>query len=401
MNWHRRCVSRGLSFALLSLLALAAACEDSNAVTPDVAADGVADTQETSGTLSISPHGMVEIGLGARPEVVLAGERVFVVYSDFSSAPQKFSVRVYGDKDLANEVAYLPIDVSSQLTAGMMPTDIRVTTDGTYAYAAFEALSGPSTVALFVSKYRMDESFERVAYTQAISTAPIFTSTQPGDELLNDPIILLGDGSLFVGTRLQEATSFSQGAAMRYRFYRFDLDLVQEGAPVNLDLAAVTDAQGGARQASAIARPNGFRMLVSSTTVAGAFLQENVTPSDLLLVDLDWNFQVQGSHWLTDEPANMAAFATGLQEHNGNTVVTYRFGEPAGNDFAFNVSLQVHGTDFGLLHEEVVRQADGPAEELRSSLAVRDDRIYVGLGTGMGPTLDSKAVVYVYEVSGW
>ena len=153
-------------------------------------------------TISMRFLKRVDVGVGARPEVVAVKDRVFVVYLDTATRGKTaFSVKIY-DKDMDREIAY-KILVSQSSDYGR-PTDIRVASDSKYLYAFYEKTD--NTVSyLFGAKYKLDDSFERVAYTpNPIASGPSFTKEKVGDEIVNDPIALVGPNSVFVITRIKQ-----------------------------------------------------------------------------------------------------------------------------------------------------------------------------------------------------
>lgn len=76
----------------------------------------------------------IEISNAARPEIVVARDRAFIVYLEPSMSGNSFKVKIY-DRDLTKEIAS-KILVTKSSTYGS-PTDIRVVSDGTHLYAFY------------------------------------------------------------------------------------------------------------------------------------------------------------------------------------------------------------------------------------------------------------------------
>ncbi|MFQ6083707.1 MAG: hypothetical protein ACE5WD_10140 [Candidatus Aminicenantia bacterium] len=318
----------------------------------------------------------VDIGAGARPEVVATKDRVFVVYLDTAiRGNQAFSVKIY-DKDMNNEIVY-KILVSTSAEYGK-PTDIRVASDGQYLYAFYETANmSIGKTYLWGAKYKLDDNFERVAYTSSpITTAPIFTEAQPGDEKVDDPIALIGPNSVFVITRIKQV-SFSQEVPMVYRVREFTYDLQTKLSEFDLDLSSVAGGQG--RQASAVYYNEHYYMVVPTTTKSGNYFESMATPSDLLLVKLDKNWEIVKSENLSEDHDDIETFVLGFEIHKGLFFVTYKQGMP------FVCPLKVYDQNLNLVSSKIVKKASGKGESLRSALDVTDDRIYVGLSAGQGP----------------
>lgn len=117
--------------------------------------------QAISGISNLNLLKKIDIDGGARPEVVAAKDRLFVIYLDIASKiSPSFSVRIY-DQDMNKEIAYKKLVETS--TEYGRPTDIRVASDGKYLYAFYELTDG-SVANLFGAKYKLDDNFERVVY---------------------------------------------------------------------------------------------------------------------------------------------------------------------------------------------------------------------------------------------
>jgi len=93
-------------------------------------------TQASDKRLKLKFLKRIDIENGARPEIVVTKDRVFVVYLDIGSPRhQTFQVKIF-DKEMDAEIGSRTL-VSSSPVYGQ-PTDIRGVSDGEYAYAFYE-----------------------------------------------------------------------------------------------------------------------------------------------------------------------------------------------------------------------------------------------------------------------
>jgi len=380
---------------ILSLLSVAIffGCTRQNSLSP---------SDESS--ISISLLKTVDIGAGARPEVVATDDRVFVVYLDTEVNGTAHFVKIY-DKDMYMELVYKILIIASEEYG--KPIDIRVASDDQYLYAFYEMVNmNIGKAYLFGAKSKLDDDFEKVVYTsEPIATGPIFTEAQPGDELVNDPISLIGPNSVFVISRIKQE-SFSKEEPMIYRVREFTSDLQTKLAEFDLDLSSV--AGGSPRQASAIYYNGYYYMIVPTTTESGDYYFDMTTLSDLLLVKFNQDWQIGESKFISQEPDDVETFVTGFQVHNGYFVITYKQGYKEGSEWSYVLRLKAYDQDFNLVLSDIVREAASRGESLKSSLEITDDRIYVGVAAGQGPpplgvpistrsVVGQTAEIYVYE----
>lgn len=336
------------------------------------------ENKETNGKSQTIPSinflKKVDVGAGARPEVVATQNRVFVVYHDLAVRGSAYSVKIY-DKDMTKEIAYkVLIQTSTQYGK---PTDIRVASDGKYLYAFYETVLNFEVAYLWGAKYTLDDKFERVADTKNyIAKDKPEGIAEPGDELVNDPMPLIGPNSVFVITRLEQA-SHSQGVPVIYRVYEFSNDLQKKLSQLDLDLSNV--ATGGSRQASVSYYNGYYYMVVPTTSKSGNYVENMATPSDLLLIKFDKNWKIVKTQNLSQNHEDIETFVLGFQIHQDLFFVTYKQGMP------FVCPLNVYDQNHNLVSSTIVRKAAGRGESLRSALEVTDDRIYVGLERGQGP----------------
>ena len=356
--------------------------------------------------ISISLLKTVDIGAGARPEVVATNDRVFVVYlaniSVQNPNAKTHSLKIF-NSDLTQEI--VSKDLVSYSSKYGSPIDVRIASDGNYLYVFYQTTFMDRSY-LFGAKYTLDDNFEKVAYTpEPIATGPMWLKAQPGDELVNDPIPLIGPNSVFVITRIKQK-SFSKEEPMIYRVREFTSDLQTKLAEFDLDLSSV--AGGSPRQASAIYYNGYYYMIVPTTTESGDYYFDMTTPSDLLLVKLNQDWQIVESKFISQEPDDVETFVTGFQVYNGYFFITYKQGYKEGSKWAYVLRLKVYDQNFNLVLSDIVRKATCRGESLKSSLEVTDDRIYVGVAAGQGPpppgvlisrrsVVGQIAEIYVYE----
>lgn len=389
---------------LIFLVVFIPACSSTNETTGPEITDAInADTEASSMFSSLNLLKKAEIGTGARPEVVATDDRVFVVYLDLAFSPPTFSVKVF-DKEMDTELDYKVL-VSASAEYGK-PTDIRVASDGQYLYAFYETVNADNGKAyLWGAKYGLDDSFDRIAYTSdPIAVGPLESASQPGDELVNDPIPLIGPDSVFVITRLEQS-SFSQEEPMIYIVREFTNDLKTKLSEFALDLSSV--AGGAGRQAGAIYYNGYYYMLVPTTEKSGDYFEAMVTPSELLLVKLDQDWKIIEYKTISQEPDN-ANFATGFQACNDYFFVTYKQGYQEASGWTFVSPIKVYDQDLNLVFFEIVKEG-ASGEPLKSSLEIVDDRVYIGHAAGAGPappgaprsasTEPQTVEIYIYEVN--
>ncbi len=138
-------------------------------------------------------------------------------------------------------------------------------------------------------------------------------------------------------------------------------------------------------------------MLLPTSTKSLATTVDVLAPADLLLVELDSNWQILDSRFLSQEPNDVETHATGFKIHNGQLLIAYKQVKTVPGGLQFQVPLKIFEEDHSLVLTELVKVvASGPgthrgATEAKSSLEVTDARIYVGLQSG------AAAEIYVYE----
>lgn len=321
-----------------------------------------------------------QINLGdnvARPEIVATDNRVYVIYHQFSGSSyqpsSKFAVNIYS-KDFNSKISEKVL-VSLSPEYGIV-TDIRVDSDEEYIYAFYEMANGQTeTTSLFGVKYEMNDNFDLSAETGLISNSKVFHIAECGDELLDDPIVLVTGSEVVAITRYME--DFEPSGKTKYKVYTFTKDLVKKDE-FDLDLSSVAD--GHARQAS-IERVDSYYYMVLPTTVGtvsqGTPKLDNTIPADLLLVKLDENWNVVDSKIISADVNAVETYVTGFDFDGDYFYVGYKhIPQPIST---MTSMLKVYDREFNLVIEEEVKtitpQNDKP-ENLRMSLEVQDNKIY-------------------------
>jgi hypothetical protein len=359
----------------------------------NVRGQSVAEARAQGEVSSVEFLKKIEIPDAARPEIIATGDRVFVVYlgNVGRTESKTFSVKIF-NSDLSRAIATKDLVYYSIEYGG--PTDIRITSDGEYLYAFYETASLiTKKTFLWGAKYTLDDGFDRVAFNGPVASSLTFDVATEGDEKLDDPITLLGENSVFAITRYQ--SSLEKYGETKYKVYEFtrDLALVRE---IDLDLSSVAD--GSARQASALYL-DGFFYMAVPTTVGPAGPIANITPSDIVVVKLDKNWNVKESKNISidnADPDDAETYATGFQADNNNFYLTYlQINIPKINT-EFTAPLKVYDRNFNLILNEKIRVKKPDESGCRPSLEVIGERIFVGHSAGKQG--DGNAEIYFYKI---
>jgi hypothetical protein len=330
----------------------------------------------------------MDIANGARPEIVATNDRVFVVYLSPAPGANSFKVAVF-DRELNNEIASQTL-VSTTSQYGM-PTDIRVARDGEFLYAFYETVDLPNNKTyLWGAKYSLTDSFDRINYTSTPITQSLpainMGELPDGTELVDDPAPLIGPNSTFVITRIKYA--LNQTGQTIYRVREFSKDLQTKLSEFDLNLSSVAD--GRARVASVFYHNYSYYMALPTTT--GPVLFEEIdlmAYSDILMVRLGTNWQIQESRMISQEPDDSESYVSGFKINGSYFYLTY-------NQLKFsqewNSVLKIYDMDFNLVWTEIVKSiTPEPGARLRPSLEIAEDRILLGNSNGNG-----TGEVYVY-----
>jgi len=344
-------------------------------------------------------------GGSARPEVAATADRVFVLYlgNIQSGGNRTFNLKVY-DSDLQNVLASRVLVPTTPQYGG--PTDIRVASDNGYVYAFYETNKPSSPTAavtyLWGAKYRLDDAFDRVAYTAApVAESKPMAQLADGGELLDDPAPLVGPDSVFVVTRLKYSLATSGRTAYRVREFGKE-DLVLRSR-FDIDLSAAADGRG--RVASLLFWNDRIQMALA-TTVSDQGLYdeaEDGAKSDIVLVQMrpDWTFDPRTDvRTISAAPDDVENYVSGLAADDDYLYVTYKqsVGRPPNGEHRAWIAM----LDGALDPVQAVRVRSTPwgpgGGELRPSLELQGDRLFSGQSAGQSLGAGDAEVV-VYQVS--
>ena len=354
--------------------------------------EGGPEASTAGGVSSIELVKLATFANAARPEIVVTDDRVFVIYLSLTN-PVSFSVKIF-NRGMTLELASKVL-VPTSATYGK-PTDIRVAKTAGYLYAFYETLSDTANRCyLFGARYSLDDAFEQVGSTDLIATGKFFLQTTDGDELLNDPAVLVAENSVFSITRYK--SSLGTEGATRYKVYEFTKDLSTKTREFDLDLSSVADGQP--RQTTAISH-EGYYYMAIGTTVGPAGGIEMMTPSDLVIVKLNTNWSVVESKNISTDSSNpddVETYFTGLAADSHNFYLDYvQIDVSAIDAGGFVVPLKIYDRDFNLVAQSTVRTKQRGENGLRPSLELTANQVFVG---NSGGTMGSgSAEIYIYDI---
>lgn len=338
---------------------------------------------------SLTLRKTVEIVNASRPEIIVTPDRVFVLYLNISPA-RSFNVTIY-NRDMTAVLSTAMIVPTDPVYGG--PTDIRVVSDGVSLYAFYETCNdGQNKTYLFGAKYRLDDALTRTAYTGAIAQSTKFTVATAGDEKLDDPAPLLGNGEVFVMTRIK--STLAQSGETIYRFRKFSNDLqplpFSPGAMTyDLDLSLYSD--GEARQSS-ILFADGFYYVAVQTAVGPSSINNDAIiwsiPANVLLVKLDANFVFVESGTVSAESGYADGYVTGLKADSRYFYLTYNHVKLG---MEFSSVIKILDKSLNPVVEDKYRTVVSSA--LRPSIEVTTDQVFAGNDDETG----SKAVIYIFD----
>jgi len=322
----------------------------------------------------------------ARPEIVAAGGKVYVLYLD--PASRAFMAAAY-DADLKTAIAPPRRLIVEDPVYGH-PTDIRIATDGKSLFAFYEkANDQQGTASLWGVRLALDPSFRELSgHAGPIAVAPFHYRAQAGEELLDDPAPLVAPGAVYVATRLKDALTPGGRAAIRVRELTPDLATVRRTFDIDLSGAL----SGGARTFALLADRDGFPMLAVPTATGTGFAPIDLAvPSDLLLVSLDGSWRIRKHRVLAPGQGNTLLSPMGLARSGPDLLVAYReiVHTPAplaearsvvalfGPDLRQRARLVLDATPMGMPRPRIPRPV----------VAAGNGRIYVGGETQLGAYL--------------
>lgn len=215
-----------------------------------------------------------------------------------------------------------------------------------------------------------------------IATSKNEANQGKGDEKLDDPIPLIGENSIFVITRYK--TSIHSSEETRYKVYEFakDLEKIRE---FDLDLSSVAD--GGPRQSSAMYR-DGYYYMVLPTTV-GQGSNEFDTPSDILLVKFNNNWDIVESEILSENHADIERYMAGFEMDEKYLYLAYNLKD----DNGLSIPLKIYDNNYNLILVEKILAKYGVMD-----VEITDDKIFAGISSSFIGDKEFNSDVYVYKI---
>lgn len=256
----------------------------------------------------------------ARPEIVAAGGKVYILYLD--PRAQAFMAVVY-DANLGTVVAPPRAVITADQTWGH-PTDIRIARDGDALVAFYEmANDRAGTASLWGVRLGLSPSLPLLSPPSAgpIAQAPFHYRAQTGQELLDDPAPLVTANAIYVATRLKDTLAPGGRATLRVR--EFTRNLASVRRVFDLDLSRVL--AGGARTVALVPNTDGGILLVAPTSAGQSFAPIDLTiPSDMALVTLSGDWRILSSRILLAGHGDSLLSPMGLAWRGPDLLLTYR-----------------------------------------------------------------------------
>lgn len=267
-------------------------------------------------------------------------------------------------------------------------TDIRITMDGKFVYAAYETASRDGR-SLILEKF--DSFFVRVAKTQ------VAASSKPGKgvEALDDPAVFLADKSIFVMTKI----GFGRGQQF-YRVREFDLDL----KPLRPALDVSIPMDVGIGGVNSVIFKGGHFYLFTTVHISGRSVcprADETTNNDLYVFEYDRSWNLTGfSKALTEEPG-IEYYPTGAKWINNKFYIVYLKNDidtvlptcgGGGNLGIGEIRLLILDQDFNRIAAKTL--TDNGEIANHPTLEVVGDKIFVAYGhkEGQGLGLGSSNV---------
>ena len=346
---------------------------------------------ETVEKFSINFLKKINIQDGDFTEIVASNNRVFVVYlvpETTRPGGKEHKVKIF-DKEL-NEITSKTL--TSYSTEYGYPMDIRIAADENYAYVFYMMVTGSEGNYLFGKKYTLDNDFEEVAETGAITHGKRHgfmctgtTCAQEGDERIDDPALMIVGDYVYVMTGIISSTSKDGDTIYKIRNFDKNLNKLDE---FNLDLSSVTDGETGQ---SSILYKNGYYYIVRATitTVCGG--EQWACPADIEMIKLENNWNILDSKIIASDEKNgkecNEQYVTGFQSDEEYYYVAYN---RACN--GMSSILKIYDNNWNEVLEKELRVSTGGAT--RPSIFMRGKDLYSG-------NIDQQnkiAEVSVYEI---
>jgi hypothetical protein len=344
---------------------------------------------------------MVEGG-GARPEIVFANGRFYIIFLGgiFHGFERSFKVKIC-DMDF-NELA-TKILVSSSPVYGS-PTDIRISKDGDNLYIFYEMVSKEKGAYLFGAKYKLDKEFAKLAATEyPIAEGPYWYDAKMGDETLDDPASVAIDGRVYVMTKLR--TGIIPQSDTYYRLREISPDLSQVLSTRDLDLS---DAIDGGASVNNLFYDQNFIYSVLPTVIrpfCGPGGGPEVADLNLVLIrfDKNWNFNTYYDVFTLTSDSEVEHMPTGVRLVNGYLYVVHHetprewdcTGSKEGPGKGAIIKLKVYDNNYNLLED--IQVTDEGYRGKHPTIEIVDYRVYVAYGSDELGEGRGNVIVKVYE----
>lgn len=338
----------------------------------------------------------IELGLGARPEIVYSDNRFYVIYNSpvENRHDRCFKVKIFDNnfqKELTSKVL-----VSSNSTYGTT-TDIRVAKWQDELYAVYEqAKEKENKSFLSVRKYKLNDKFSELTYSQKpLVTGAFWYKAVHGDELLDDPACIVFDNHLYVMTKIK----YNQPSKAVYVLRKISTDVSAVLEEYKIDLSSVF---AGPSSVSNLILYNGKLYRLGQSLVFGRPLAIN-----LLMVELDAqkgylpadDIIVLSNRHKKDTIPKGVKFNNGLFFLTHEEIIEEESGPPTsqrpGQLKEHKIWLRVYNSNFKEIASLEV--SDDKTLGLHPTLEVVDNKIYVTYGH-KGENSESKILIKIYEM---
>ena len=330
-------------------------------------------------------------GYGARPEIASNGEYIYIVYLGDLTTQRSHKVRVY-DLDF-NLISERILQTGTTEYGGV--TDIRISKDNNYVYTFYEMASPETGANLFGAKYRMDESFTKVAESNGpIAKSAFFFDAVDGEETLNDPASIVVNGKVYLMTKITDKDGGVLDAKTLYNLRELSPDLSEIIETKEIDLSKATIGWAGLANLIYI---NGKIHIILGTLVS----YPSGLSSDLRMIrfDEDWGFDKNNDvFYLTETEDTTETMPVGARFVDNTLFISYRTGEvtavsPENPKGSGELWLNMYDGNFELI-DRVRVSAEGIEGE-HASVEVIGDYVYVAYGGSISGSDAMKENVYV------
>ncbi|MFQ6083706.1 MAG: hypothetical protein ACE5WD_10135 [Candidatus Aminicenantia bacterium] len=341
-------------------------------------------------------------GGGARPEIVFANGRFYIIFLGgiIHGFERSFKVKIC---DLYfNELATKILVTSSPIYGG--PTDIRISKDEDNLYVFYEMASKEKGAHLFGAKYKLDREFTKLAAAEyPIAEGPYWFDTKIGDETLDDPTSIVIDGQVYVMTKLR--TGIIPQSDTYYRLREISPDLSQVLSTRDLDLS---NAINGGASVNSLFYDQNFIYSVLPTVIrpfCGPGGGPEVADLNLALIrfDKNWNFNAYYDVLTLTSNSEVEHMPTGVRLVNDYLYVVHHetprewdcTGLEEGPGKGNIIKLKVYDNNYNLVED--IQVTDEGYRGKHPTIEIIGHRVYVAYGSNELGGDRGNVVVKVYE----